>query len=54
MLVPIQMVQSIGVDLHCEQHRDLGALFARLQAHHLEIENGLSGRVLQRAIARDR
>lgn len=42
------MVRSLRIDLHCEQHYDFGALFAILQPHHLEIENGLSGRLLQR------
>ena len=46
-LVRSGMVQSLGNDLHCEQHHDFGALFAGLQPHHLETKNGLSGRLLQ-------
>lgn len=46
-LVRSGMVQSLGIDLHCEQHHDFGALFASLQPHHLETKNGLSGRLLQ-------
>ena len=42
------MVQPLRIDLHRKQHRNLRALFAGLQPHHLEIEDGVPGRLLQR------